>query len=773
MAIKILHLEDLPSDAELINRVLKKGNLDFEIYVVDTKHEFENLLDSWSPHIILSDHSLPSFDSFGALRVLKEKSLNIPFILITSAMSEEFSVEVMKQGADDYILKDRLYRLPNAILNALEKKRIEEEHQKFLNELIVNEALLKETEHLANIGSFKIDLTNNIIKWSDQLYLILDYEASEVVPEIESFPGRIHPLDQDRITTSYKDAIVNSPSLQLDYRIVTRKGYLKFVRSELLISRNEFGQAVQLTGFIQDITGQKKAEEKIHKAYRLYAFISQINQTIIHSINETNVFREVCHIAVNTGRFDTAWVGIVNAGNSTISLIEECEVGSANIHYLKNLSFEGNLPKEYVVKVGTYYVCNDIEKDPDMANSKSFAAFRGFGSCIMLPIKKANAVYGVFNLYASEINFFDFEEIKLLEEVVGNISFALDNFEKEKQRKLAQEKLAYSEAILKEAQAIAHIGNWSLNLATGKAEWSEEACRIYGLGPEEKFQTMESWLSFVHPEDLKLVLQNRVKTLTSGTDASFHHRIVKKDGTVRYIHSQTRPQLNAEGHPIGINGVTHDVTEEKRAELSLREKELLLRGILDSTDNGILAVDNNDKIISFNQRFNELWHIPEGIEVKEDENLLLEHIISELSDPDALIRKVNELKNTDGTSFDLLEMKDGRVLERFSTPLILSDKFVGRVWSFRDISERRKHIQAIEAQNAQLNEIAWIQSHVVRAPLSRIMGLINALKNYSDDKELSFELLGFLFSSAEELDDVIGSIVSKTEQVGTFLKRKN
>ena len=96
--IKILHLEDLPEDAELVEYELHKGNIKFEKRVVDNKEDYEKMLSDFNPDIILSDHSLPSFDSFQALAILKEKRLDIPFILVTATMSEEFAVDIMKQG---------------------------------------------------------------------------------------------------------------------------------------------------------------------------------------------------------------------------------------------------------------------------------------------------------------------------------------------------------------------------------------------------------------------------------------------------------------------------------------------------------------------------------------------------------------------------------------------------------------------------------------------------------------------------------------------------
>src|ERR1051325_4889428 len=90
---------------------------------------------------------------------------------------------------------------------------------------------------------------------------------------------------------------------------------------------------------------------------------------------------------------------------------------------------------------------------------------------------------------------------------------------------------------LKEAQAIAHVGNWELNFATGKAVWSDEACRIYGISPKDNLQSFESWFSFIHPEDVEFVKKEISRSEITFSEASFKHRIVWKDGTVRHIHS--------------------------------------------------------------------------------------------------------------------------------------------------------------------------------------------------------------------------------------------
>jgi len=122
---KILLLEDDIADAELIKRLLSRSGLRFTARVVSDRKEFTEALQEEEFHIVLSDHQLPQFSSVEALKIIKEKKLDVIFILVTGAVSEEFAVSIIQQGADDYLLKNNLQRLPAAILQAMEKRKIQ------------------------------------------------------------------------------------------------------------------------------------------------------------------------------------------------------------------------------------------------------------------------------------------------------------------------------------------------------------------------------------------------------------------------------------------------------------------------------------------------------------------------------------------------------------------------------------------------------------------------------------------------------------------------
>lgn len=122
--LKILIVEDMPSDAEFIQRELNKSGFDIEFQVVENSSNFITALKTYNPDIILSDYSLPSFNGLHALKLKRELTPDIPFILVTGSNNEEIAVECMKAGADDYILKENLNRLRPALMAALEKRAV-------------------------------------------------------------------------------------------------------------------------------------------------------------------------------------------------------------------------------------------------------------------------------------------------------------------------------------------------------------------------------------------------------------------------------------------------------------------------------------------------------------------------------------------------------------------------------------------------------------------------------------------------------------------------
>ncbi len=154
--LKILVLEDDKDDVELIKRALYKSNFSFNITHAENKEQFMRGLSSFAPDIILSDHSLPQFDSLTALQIVKDSYPDIPFVLVTGSVSEEFAVRCIKNGAEDYVLKGNLIRLPSIIESAINKKDLKAENSIVKN---LNERLRNANEIIAQKNK---DITDSI-----------------------------------------------------------------------------------------------------------------------------------------------------------------------------------------------------------------------------------------------------------------------------------------------------------------------------------------------------------------------------------------------------------------------------------------------------------------------------------------------------------------------------------------------------------------------------------------------------------------------------------
>ena len=204
----VLHIEDKITDSELIIRELKRNNLDFNYLVVDTKDEYLNALDLFAPDIVLCDYVLPSFNSLEALKILKARALSIPFILITGVLSDQITNDIMQAGADDYISKDRLTRLPYAVVSALEKYNFDKERKQLLCKAKETEDLLQEAltnlsdklllaTRVARIGIWEYNLQEGKFVADDVLFSLYGISSADFDGSYEMWLQFVHPQDKE------------------------------------------------------------------------------------------------------------------------------------------------------------------------------------------------------------------------------------------------------------------------------------------------------------------------------------------------------------------------------------------------------------------------------------------------------------------------------------------------------------------------------------------------------------------------------------------------
>jgi PAS domain S-box-containing protein len=211
-----------------------------------------------------------------------------------------------------------------------------------------------------------------------------------------------------------------------------------------------------------------------------------------------------------------------------------------------------------------------------------------------------------------------------------------------------------------------------------------------------------------------------------------------RNGDVRYLHTKSAFVLDEAGRPVRLVGVAQDVTDRKRAEEALLRSNAVLRAQQEAGIDGILVVDEHLRVISFNHRFTELWHLaPSAMATGEDVSLLAQ-VAAQLRDPDEFRARVDELyRQPNASSRDEVYLRDGRVFDRYSAPARSPQgQYYGRIWYFRDITDRKQLEARLEAKNVQLQELNHLQtnfvhsvSHELRTPLTSIVGYTEFLED--------------------------------------------
>jgi len=260
--LKILLLEDSSDDAEIIQRLLLKEADEFECNLAMNKDQFLRALDQFNPDIILSDNSLPQFDASEALKIVRDRSLYIPFILVTGTVSEEFAATIIKQGADDYILKDRLSRLPNAIQVSLKQRHIEKERLEAVNKLKESNDRYKIVAKATSDIIWDCDLITDKVRWNKNMHEIFGYP--DLHTDNEWWLDKIHPQDVGRVRNNALRQI-NDKILKFEdeYRFRCTDGTYKYVNDKSFLVIDSLDNPVRMIGAMQDITRQKEEEFRL------------------------------------------------------------------------------------------------------------------------------------------------------------------------------------------------------------------------------------------------------------------------------------------------------------------------------------------------------------------------------------------------------------------------------------------------------------------------------------------------------------------------------
>jgi diguanylate cyclase (GGDEF)-like protein len=253
-------------------------------------------------------------------------------------------------------------------------------------------------------------------------------------------------------------------------------------------------------------------------------------------------------------------------------------------------------------------------------------------------------------------------------------------------------KLRRSEAAMAEAQKIAHVGGLEFVTANNSFICTAETYRILGVDPKTFNPTFKLMIARIHPDDRAAVAKTFTEFVQTGKSNDLDCRIVMDDGSIKYLHSSSRTIIDAKDSPLRYFSTVQDVTESRIAENKLQFANILLKTEMEASPDGILVVDENRKVISFNQRFADIWKIPASDLAEGNDLVVLTRVSSSVKFPVEFEARVNYLYDHPGEdSHDEFETIDGRFIDRYTGTLTTqAKKQLGRVWFFRDVTERKQ-----------------------------------------------------------------------------------
>ncbi len=266
--LRILLVEDLPSDAELAERELKRQGIHYTLKITDNKEDFLRELEDFQPDLVISDYLLPQFDGMEVIKLTAGYDESVPVLVLTGSMNEETAVECMKAGAWDYVIKEHIKRLGPAVTQVVEKKKLLIQHNRMFEELERSERLLKESQAISKAGGWEYDVDKKRITWTDEVYRIYGVDKNYDPNDIEKAIGFYSEEDQKIVETAFKEAVNNRKEYDLELKFNSADGKRKWVRTAGKPVVKD-GKVVKVVGNIMDITDRKRTEEDLRESFRL------------------------------------------------------------------------------------------------------------------------------------------------------------------------------------------------------------------------------------------------------------------------------------------------------------------------------------------------------------------------------------------------------------------------------------------------------------------------------------------------------------------------
>ena len=762
-SLKVLLVEDDAIDRLAFTRLIARSNLPYDYTIASSLIEAQSLLESQSFDVAIVDFYLGDGNAFELVEQIQSK--NLPFIVATGSGDEQVAVQMLRQGAYDYLIKDPdrhyLSILPIAVERALARRQSEDKIH-----------LLSYALQNVQDGIYMTNEQGHLIFVNNALAQICNCRAEEVIGQ------PIQALGQPDLTELFESEDVQiKSSYVLQTEIAIQVSTLVSFPALLSESRIKRQGTTLRFGVIRDITELKKIQLDLQKARdgleqqveQRTAQLEQTNQALLEEVIERKQVEVILQnliegTAATTGKdFFPALVEYMaqglNVSYAFVNQVVDNKLSSLGFWADDALqpTFSCNLehtPCERTFLDGRFYCQDSIQEQfPNNSNLVKLGAESYLGLalynnqgktigtlCIIdrQPLLDPQRVENLLRVFAARAA----AEIER-QRATNRLEQLNQELEAKFQERTAalqerEEHLRELSARLNLAVESAAIGIWDWDIIQNILVWDKRMYQLYGMNQDDFTNVYEAWSSRLHPED-RVETETAVRQALEGkTDYNTEFRVIHPDGSIHFIKANALVQRNAQSEPQRMVGINYDITERKQAEWSLREAEAKYRAIYDNSVEGMYQSTPEGYYLMVNMALARMYGYQSPEQMISELNNIREQLYVDPQRRDEFERLIatqisicefeSEVYRRDGTTLWIAET--GRLVRNEQKHFSYYEGIVS------NITERKQAEIQLQQTNNELaratrlkDEFLANMSHELRTPLNAILGMTEGLQD--------------------------------------------
>jgi len=610
-------LEDLQKENEVRKKAEKALSLSESLYrsIIQASPDNTTVTDIAGNIIMISPSGLKLLEATSQDELIGENIFNLLSPDFHEGKANHLSkiLTGKKVGPDEYIIISKKGKNIDVEINAEAIVNENGEKNGFvfiirdITERKIQERKLKESEELykailvSSPDSIIItDIKGNVVMASPAAYKAFGVSTKDNIKGI-NIGEYIAESDKEKMLSDFGKMVNGTQTGPNEYKSINKKGKISDIEVKGGYIYDIQGGIANLVFLARDITERNIVNKRIQHISRLYAFLGQMNQTVVRVLEEDELLSKVCEIAVKYGEFKTAWIGSIK-NNEIIP----------TYHYGVSPEFLQQLTKDYKyslncscpvgksIKTESPVFCNDIINYSDELPCLEKILEEGCNSIVAIPICKNNQTIGVLNLYSKEKGFFDEDEKTLLLEIAEDISFALGNIEANNIRKQIEENLIESEnrynTFINNNSDLIFVKDEKLRYIIA----NDAVANFYGRPKAE----------IINKTDLDLTSEGYISPCVKSdtTVLSQDHVMVFYEELGDRVFETTKFRMKLKNGEYGIGGIMHDITNRRKSEIALEESRLELKAIYDNAPVMLCVVDEEFKVLYQNNEFETFLH---------------------------------------------------------------------------------------------------------------------------------------------------------------------